>query len=184
MLQRTKNLMWNKLTWINRAVTKCRRATTNSANILTRISPKISLNCAIFQSHSAIGLRPNTGSQDCFMSRFKRECIFVIHALAATAANGALWILSAPSSTAATRQRRLQRVAADLAELGKKSVWRARDVHKLRVCCKRWRRVLARHVISRYWSIRCSCWPAVRCLPRSVRLVPLSSWACHHQWQC
>ena len=32
------------------------------------------------------------------MSRFKPESIFVIHALAATAANGALWILSAPSS--------------------------------------------------------------------------------------
>ena len=76
------------------------------------------------------------------MSRSKPESIFVIHALAATAANGALWILSAPSSTAATRQRRLQRVAADLAELGKKSVWRARHVHKLRVCCKRWRSVV------------------------------------------
>ncbi len=41
------------------------------------------------------------------MSCFKRECIFVIHALAATAANGALWILSAPSSTAAKWQQRL-----------------------------------------------------------------------------
>jgi len=45
-------------------------------------------------------------------------------------------------ATAATRQRRLQAVADQLTELGKRSVWRAKHVHKLRVCCKRWRSVV------------------------------------------
>ncbi len=33
-------------------------------------------------------------------------------------------------------------MADQLTELGRKSVWRARHVHKLRVCCKRWRSVV------------------------------------------